>query len=163
MKIKSLMYVLMGTMLVVACTDSNNEEGIVDNGGGDDSPQYVIPAGFDFATSRTVSAKVYSSKPVVADLYWDSENQERSLLVSGLLVDGEKDLELNVPIHCANIYLKYSDGTDKTASFPINSVTRSGETVAITVPEDAVAVTSEEDDGWFFYHNTGVAMFELAD
>lgn len=43
MKIKSLMYVLMGTMLVVACTDSNNEEGIVDNGGGDDSPQYVIP------------------------------------------------------------------------------------------------------------------------
>ena len=30
MKIKSLMYVLMGTMLVVACTDSNNEEGIVD-------------------------------------------------------------------------------------------------------------------------------------
>ena len=65
MKIKSLMYVLMGTMLVVACTDSNNEEGIVDNGGGDDSPQYVIPAGFDFATSRTVSAKVYSSKPVV--------------------------------------------------------------------------------------------------
>ena len=47
MKIKSLMYVLMGTMLVVACTDSNNEEGIVDNGGGDDSPQYVIPAGFD--------------------------------------------------------------------------------------------------------------------
>lgn len=46
MKIKSLMYVLMGTMLVVACTDSNNEEGIVDNGGGDDSPQYVIPAGF---------------------------------------------------------------------------------------------------------------------
>lgn len=43
--IKSLMYVLMGTMLVVACTDSNNEEGIVDNGGGDDSPQYVIPAG----------------------------------------------------------------------------------------------------------------------
>ena len=31
MKIKSLMYVLMGTMLVVACTDSNNEEGIVDN------------------------------------------------------------------------------------------------------------------------------------
>ena len=45
MKIKSLMYVLMGTMLVVACTDSNNEEGIVDNGGGDDSPQYVIPAG----------------------------------------------------------------------------------------------------------------------
>ena len=160
MKIKSLMYVLMGTMLVVACTDSNNEEGIVDNGGGDDSPQYVIPAGFDFATSRTVSAKVYSSKPVAVDLYWDSENQERSLLVSGLLVDGEKDLELNVPIHCANIYLKYSDGTDKTASFPINSVTRSGETVAITVPEDAVAVTSEEDDGWFFYHNTGVAMFE---
>ena len=150
----------MGTMLVVACTDSNNEEGIVDNGGGDDSPQYVIPAGFDFATSRTVSAKVYSSKPVAVDLYWDSENQERSLLVSGLLVDGEKDLELNVPIHCANIYLKYSDGTDKTASFPINSVTRSGETVAITVPEDAVAVTSEEDDGWFFYHNTGVAMFE---
>lgn len=92
MKIKSLMYVLMGTMLVVACTDSNNEEGIVDNGGGDDSPQYVIPAGFDFATSRTVSAKVYSSKPVAVDLYWDSENQERSLLVSGLLVDGEKDL-----------------------------------------------------------------------
>ena len=87
MKIKSLMYVLMGTMLVVACTDSNNEEGIVDNGG-DDSPQYVIPAGFDFATSRTVSAKVYSSKPVAVDLYWDSENQERSLLVSGLLVDG---------------------------------------------------------------------------
>ena len=47
MKIKSLMYVLMGTMLVVACTDSNNEEGIVDNGGGDDSRSYVIPAGFD--------------------------------------------------------------------------------------------------------------------
>lgn len=69
MKIKSLMYVLMGTMLVVACTDSNNEEGIVDNGGGDDSPQYVIPAGSDFATSRTVSAKVYSSKPVAVDLY----------------------------------------------------------------------------------------------
>ena len=28
-------------------------------------------------------------------MYWDSENQERSLLVSGLLVDGEKDLEFN--------------------------------------------------------------------
>lgn len=33
MKIKSLMYVLMGTMLVVACTDSSNEERIVNNGG----------------------------------------------------------------------------------------------------------------------------------
>ena len=59
MKIKSLVYVLMGTMLVVACTDSNNEEGIVDNGGGDDSPQYVIPAGFDFATGRIFFLKYF--------------------------------------------------------------------------------------------------------
>ena len=45
MKIKSLMYVLMGTMLVVACTDSNNEEGIVDNGGGDDSRSMLFRQG----------------------------------------------------------------------------------------------------------------------
>ncbi len=47
MKIKSLMYVLMGTMLVVACTDSNNEEGIVDNGG-DDSPSMLFRQGLGF-------------------------------------------------------------------------------------------------------------------
>ena len=69
MKIKKLMYVLMGAFAIVACTDNDNEGG-VNNGeeGGDNSPEYVIPAGFDFATSRAVAVEVASAKPVVVSL-----------------------------------------------------------------------------------------------
>lgn len=162
MKIKSLMYVLMGTFTIVACTNSDNEEVVNNGGGGDNSPEYVIPAGFDFATSRSVTVAVASSKPVVVSLYPDEDCKEESYLVSGLLVKGEKSLELNVPIHSTKIYLKYSTetGTGKVVGFPITSTTRAGEAVAITVPEDAVQPTHEEDAGFLFYHNTGVAMFE---
>ena len=41
----------------------------------------------------------------------------------------------------------------------LNTNTRS-EVVAAIVPEDCVQPTSEEDAGFRFYHNTGVAMFE---
>lgn len=162
MKIKNLMYVLMGTMTIVACTNSDNEE-VVNGGGGDNnSPEYVIPAGFDFATSHNVAVEVASSKPVVVSLYSDEACKEESLLVGNLLVKGEKSLELNVPIHCANLYLRYSTATAtaKSVAFPIGNVTRGGEVVAITVPEDAVQPTNETDAGFLFYHNTGVAMFE---
>jgi LruC domain-containing protein len=162
MKIKSLMYVLMGTFTIVACTNSDNEEVVNNGGGGDNSPEYVIPAGFDFATSRSVTVAVASSKPVVVSLYPDEDCKEESYLVSDLLVKGEKSLELNVPIHSTKLYLKYSTETEtgKVVGFPITSATRAGEAVAITVPEDAVQPTHEEDAGFLFYHNTGVAMFE---
>ena len=163
MKIKNLMYVLMGTFAIVACTDSDNE-GVVNNGegGGDNSPEYVIPAGFNFATSRAVAVEVASANPVVVSLYSDKDCKEESLLVGDVLVKGEKSLELNVPIHCTNLYLRYATATAtaKDVAFPIANVTRGSEVVAITVPEDAVQPTNEKDAGWLFYHNTGVAMFE---
>ena len=88
MKIKSLMYVLLGTFTIVACTNSDNEEVVNNGGGGDNSPEYVIPAGFDFATSRSVTVAVASSKPVVVSLYPDEDCKEESYLVSDLLVKG---------------------------------------------------------------------------
>lgn len=163
MKTKKLMYVLMGMFVFAACTNSDDVEGVVDNGeGGGDSPEYVIPAGFDFATSRTVAVKVASEKNAVVSLYWDEKCQEENMLVGDLLVKGEKSLTLDIPIHTTNLYLKYATATStgKVVPFALANVTRSGEVVAINVPEDAVQPTNETDAGFLFYHNTGVAMFE---
>ena len=55
MKIRSLMYVLMGTFTIVACTNSDNEATT------GDSPTDKISTGFDWATSRTVSVSITSA------------------------------------------------------------------------------------------------------
>lgn len=67
MKIRSLMYVLMGTFTIVACTNSDNEATT------GDSPTDKISTGFDWATSRTVSVSITSANKTLVSLYSDAE------------------------------------------------------------------------------------------
>lgn len=154
MKIKSLMYILMGMFFLVACTDSNNEEGVIDNG------------------KETVDN---GKKSAVVSLYSDEACEEQALVASNLLVkEGTSlNLDVNVPIHSNNIYMKYNSPLGEVIkvlnySIPVSRAvdaafdmaTTQRVSVSVSLPEDAVQPTSEEDAGFRFYHNTGVVMFE---
>ena len=160
MKTNNLMYVLVGAFMISSCSD--NVEGV--NGSNENqtgSTEYTASAGFDWATSRNVSVSVSSPKTTVVSIYSDKDCSEATLLVGDLLVSSTTtSLELNIPIHCETLYLKYNSVSGKkTMPIALNTNTRS-EVVAAIVPEDCVQPTSEEDAGFRFYHNTGVAMFE---
>lgn len=148
MKFKKLMYVLMGTMLMFSsCSDNELENGGKENTG--------------------------DAKSSLVSLYSDEECSEQSLLVDNLLVEDGANIDVNVPIHTQHVYMKYSTTSGKqikaltlkaapisraTAEFDMATTRKAS--VSITLPEDAVQPTSEEDAGFRFYHNTGVAMFE---
>lgn len=149
MKIKKLMYVLMGTILVFSsCSDNELENGGKGNTG--------------------------DTKSSLVSLYSDEDCSEQSLLVENLLVEeGSANIDVNVPIHTQQVYMKYSSASGKqikalslnaapmsraTAEFDMATTRKAS--VSITLPEDAVQPTKEEDAGFRFYHNTGVAMFE---
>ena len=160
MKTNNLMYVLVGAFMISSCSD--NVEGV--NGSNENqtgSTEYTASAGFDWATSRNVSVSVSSPKTTVVSIYSDKDCSEATLLVGDLLVSSTTtSLELNIPIHRETLYLKYNSVSGKkTMPIALNTNTRS-EVVAAIVPEDCVQPTSEEDAGFRFYHNTGVAMFE---
>jgi len=121
MKIKSLMYVLMGTMLVTtSCSDNELEKG---NDG--------------LGTVDPVNASA------LVNVYSDKSGSEASLLVGDVLVKDSRTLTLNVPAACEKVYMKYNtvSGTEATKEF-------------------ALQPTNETDQGYLFYHNTGVVMFE---
>ena len=152
MKIKSLMYVLMGTMLVTtSCSDSELENG---NGSG---------------TADPVNASA------LVNVYSDKSGSEASLLAGDVFVKDSRTLTLNVPAACEKVYMKYNtvSGTEATKEFALSSVSRGVDqgidfnfetnrlaSVTLALPEDAVQPTDETDQGYLFYHNTGVVMFE---
>lgn len=155
MKAKKLKYLLVGIFAIVACTESNNEENV---GNGE--------------------------KTAVVSLYSEEGCLEENLLAGNVLVteSAPVSLDLNVPIHCQNVYMKYVSTSGERVkalvlSTPSRSTVRSTASgpddllsfdwattrivpVSVSLPEDAVSPTSEEDAGFRFYHNTGVAMFE---
>lgn len=146
MKARKLMYILLG-MFVVACTDSNNEEMTENNG----------------------------EKATIVSLYSEKSCDTEYLLVGDLLVKegAYQKLNLNVPVHCQNVYMKYTSASgEKITTLALNATnsraansefdmeTSRRVSVALSLPEDAVQPTNEEDAGFRFYHNTGVAMFE---
>ena len=151
MKIKSLMYVLMGTMLVTtSCSDNELEKG--NDGSGTVDP---------------VNAST------LVNVYSDKSASEASLLVGDVLV--KDSLTLNVPAACEKVYMKYNtvSGTEATKEFALSPVSRGVDqstgfnfetnrlaSVTLALPEDAVQPTNETDQGYLFYHNTGVVMFE---
>ena len=151
MKIKSLMYVLMGTMLVTtSCSDNELEKG--NDGSGTVDP---------------VNAST------LVNVYSDKSASEASLLVGDVLVKDSRTLTLNVPAAC--VYMKYNtvSGTEATKEFALSPVSRGVDqstgfnfetnrlaSVTLALPEDAVQPTNETDQGYLFYHNTGVVMFE---
>lgn len=154
MKIKNLMYVLMGTMLVAtSCSDAELENG---NGG-----------------SGTVDPVNASA---LVNVYSDKSGSEASLLAGDVLVKDTRALTLNVPAACEKVYMKYNtvSGTEIMKEFALSPVSRSGDnlgkdfnfetnrlaSVTLALPEDAVQPTDETDAGYLFYHNTGVVMFE---
>lgn len=152
MKIKSLMFVLMGTMLVAtSCSDTELENGKEGSG-------TVDPV----KTSGLVS------------VYLDKNDLEASPLAGDVLVDGSRTLTLNVPAACEKVYMKYNtvSGAEAIKEFALSPVSRSGDaqnfnyatnrlaSVTLKLPEDAVQPTDETDGGYLFYHNTGVVMFE---
>lgn len=154
MKIKSLMFVLMGTMLVAtSCSDTELENGKEGSG-------TVDPV----KTSGLVS------------VYADKSGSEASLLAGDVLVKDTRALTLNVPAACEKVYMKYNtvSGKEVMKEFALSPVSRSGDaqtadfayetsrmaSVTLALPEDAVKPTDETDEGYLFYHNTGVAMFE---
>lgn len=161
MNAKKLKYVLLGALTIVACTNSNNENEEVNTGGDGNSTEFVASSGFDWATSRTASISLSSPRTAVVSLYADEECTEPNLLIGNLLVKETVSLDLNIPIHAQAIYAKYASksGDSKVKEISLSPVTR-GEAVAATLPEDVVSPTNEEDAGFRFYHNTGVAMFE---
>lgn len=153
MKVKKLMYVLMGTMMVFSsCSDNELENG----GKGPEQP--------------------VASSPLV-NVYADESCSEASLLAGDILLkDIPRTITLNVPIHTDKVYMQYNKTTGGvgTKAITVSTVTRSGEgqgtgfdyemsrmaSVSLALPEDAVQPTNETDAGYKFYHNTGVAMFE---
>ena len=100
MKIRSLMYVLMGTFTIVACTNSDNEATT------GDSPTDKISTGFDWATSRTVSVSITSANKTLVSLYSDAEC--KIPLLENALVEGETTVDLNIPMHSQAVYAKYT-------------------------------------------------------
>ena len=153
MKIKSLVYVLMGTMLVTtSCSDNELEKG--NDGSGTVDP---------------VNAST------LVNVYSDKSGSEASLLVGDVLVKDSRTLTLNVPAACEKVYMKYNtvSGTEATKEFALSPVSRGVDqstgfnfetnrlaSVTLALPEDAVQPTNETDQGYLFYHNTGVVMFE---
>ena len=153
MKIKSLMYVLMGTMLVTtSCSDNELEKGKDGSG-----------------TVDPVNASA------LVNVYSDKSGSEASLLVGDVLVKDSRTLTLNVPAACEKVYMKYNtvSGTEATKEFALSPVSRGVDqstgfnfetnrlaSVTLALPEDAVQPTNETDQGYLFYHNTGVVMFE---
>lgn len=153
MKIKSLMYVLMGTMLVTAsCSDNELEKG-------NDGPGTVDPV----------------NASALVNVYSDESGSEASLLVGNVLVKDSRTLTLNVPVVCEKVYMKYNtvSGTEATKEFVLSPLSRGVDqgvdfnfetnrlaSVTLALPEDAVQPTKESDAGYLFYHNTGVVMFE---
>lgn len=152
MKIKSLVYVLMGTMLVTtSCSDNELEKG--NDGSGTVDP---------------VNASA------LVNVYSDKSGSEASLLVGDVLVKDSRTLTLNVPAACEKVYMKYNtvSGTEATKEFALSPVSRGVDqstgfnfetnrlaSVTLALPEDAVQPTNETDQGYLFYHNTGVVMF----
>lgn len=153
MKIKSLMYVLMGTMLVTtSCSDNELEKGKDGQG-----------------TVDPVNASA------LVNVYSDQSGSEASLLAGNVLLKDSRILTLNVPAACEKVYMKYNtvSGTEATKEFALSPVSRGVDqgvgfnfetnrlaSVALALPEDAVQPTNETDQGYLFYHNTGVVMFE---
>lgn len=153
MKIKSLVYVLMGTMLVTtSCSDNELEKG--NDGSGTVDP---------------VNASA------LVNVYSDKSGSEASLLVGDVLVKDSRTLTLNVPAACEKVYMKYNtvSGTEATKEFALSPVSRGVDqstgfnfetnrlaSVTLALPEDAVQPTNETDQGYLFYHNIGVVMFE---
>lgn len=153
MKIKSLVYVLMGTMLVTtSCSDNELEKG--NDGSGTVDP---------------VNASA------LVNVYSDKSGSEASLLVGDVLVKDSRTLTLNVPAACEKVYMKYNtvSGTEATKEFALSPVSRGVDqstgfnfetnrlaSVTLALLEDAVQPTNETDQGYLFYHNTGVVMFE---
>lgn len=154
MKIKNLWYVLMGTMLIAtSCSDSELENGNGGSGAGD---------------------PVKSS--ALVNVYSDKSGSEASLLAGNVLVKETRTLTLNVPADCEKVYMKYNtvSGSEVTKEFALSPATRSADdqkvgfnfetnrvaSVTLALPEDAVQPTDETDEGYLFYHNTGVVMFE---
>ena len=153
MKIKSLVYVLMGTMLVTtSCSDNELEKG--NDGSGTVDP---------------VNASA------LVNVYSDKSGSEASLLVGDVLVKDSRTLTLNVPAACEKVYMKYNtvSGTEATKEFALSPVSRGVDqstgfnfetnrlaSVTLALPEDEVQPTNETDQGYLFYHNTGVVMFE---
>lgn len=150
MKIKKLMYVLMGTILVFSsCSDNELENG----GKGPEQP--------------------VASSPLV-NVYADESCSEASLLAGDILLNSSKTMTLNVPIHTDVVYMRYNkaSGGVGTKAIAVSALTRAGDAVGfnyevsrnamvnLILPEDAVQPTDETDAGYLFYHNTGVAMFE---
>lgn len=151
MKIKKLMYVLMGTILVFSsCSDNELENG----GKGPEQP--------------------VASSPLV-NVYADESCSEASLLAGDILLNGSKSMTLNVPIHTDVVYMRYNKaaGGVGTKEIAVTALTRAGDgqgafdyemsrkaNVSLMLPEDAVKPTDETDAGYLSYHNTGVAMFE---
>lgn len=152
MKVKKLMYVLMGTMMVFSsCSDNELENG----GKGPEQP--------------------VASSPLV-NVYADESCSEASLLAGDILLNSSKTMTLNVPIHTNVVYMRYNKATGGvgTKEIEVTTLTRAGDgqgvgfdyevsrnaMVTLILPEDAVQPTDETDAGYLFYHNTGVAMFE---
>lgn len=101
MKIKSLVYVLMGTMLVTtSCSDNELEKG--NDGSGTVDP---------------VNASA------LVNVYSDKSGSEASLLVGDVLVKDSRTLTLNVPAACEKVYMKYNtvSGTEATKEFALVS------------------------------------------
>lgn len=159
MKIKHFVFsMLLGTALVSSCSDSENT--VV--GTEPTDPKVDTPAaGFTYATSRNVEFALKSQVTTVVSVYSDKECTPNGLLVEDLRVSSEaKSLELNIPIGCNKLYIEYPTANGKKITpYEISDVLTRAAAVQ-SLPEDAVAATSEQDAGFTFLHNTGVVMFE---
>lgn len=159
MKIKHFVFsMLLGTALVSSCSDSENTVG----GTEPTDPKVDAPVtGFTYATSRNVEFALKSQVATVVSVYSDKDCTANGLLVENLLVSSEaKTLELNIPIGCDKLYVKYPTANgEKITPYEISDVLTRAATVQ-SLPEDAVAATLEKDAGFTFLHNTGVVMFE---
>ena len=159
MKTKHFLYLAMGALVTFSCTNAEDE------GNGIDpviTPEYTNPTGFNYVTSRNVSLDINAPIASEVSVYTESDCKEEHLLVHNLKVSNSANpIEVNIPVACNTLYVKYPTASEPAIkSIPVSSLVRGREVISFTIPEDIVASTNEEDAGFTFYHNTGVAMFE---
>lgn len=154
MKIRSLITLVSGVVLLFSCSDDNMGPGT--GGQTEGQPEWVFPGDFNWETSKNAELTLESKVATSVSIYADSHCKAENILVENLYVNASSQVRFNVPAGNDEVYVQYKDasGHKKTRACSLDGEDK------VILPEEDVWPTSESDAGFTFYHNTGVVMFE---
>lgn len=122
----------------------------------------IVPANFNWETSKDVELSIESPVETTVDVYRSSTCEDADLIAT-LPVPTEEPALLNVPVATENLYVRYQKADGNYAQIPVtlnNTVTRASDTRAsLKLPEDAGKFVKESmhyypSKGW------GTLLFE---